>query len=252
MSLINYEKKEHICYITLDRLENLNAMSRELSKRLIESLFDYDSDPELWVAIVTGAGDRAFCVGADLKDASHMNEPEVWETWYVENLLKIKKPLIAAVNGYCLGAGLTLALACDLRVAAQNATFGTPDQKINTVDCYAALALAYFIPPALAMEILFTGESIDAFEAYRIGLVNRVVPIEDLIATAELLAHKICLNGPLAVKACKELARQGRTMATDNGLTLFRELAHKVLNSEDTAEGVSAFLEKRLPVWKCK
>jgi enoyl-CoA hydratase/carnithine racemase len=252
MSILLYEKRDKIGYITLNRAESLNAMSRALSDKLTETLLNLDSDPDVWVGIITGAGDRAFCAGADLKDVEGLGVPEEWEAEYVRKLTSVTKPLIAAVNGYCLGAGFTLALACDLRIASDKASFGTPDQKLNTVDCYASLALTDFIPPAIAMEILLTGDRISAQEAYRVGLVSRVVPPAQLMPTAELLAKKICENGPLALRACKELAKRGRTMTLDEGLCLFKALAHTVLVSEDTREGITAFLEKRPPVWKCR
>jgi enoyl-CoA hydratase/carnithine racemase len=252
MSILLYEKRDKIGYITLNRAESLNAMSRALSDKLTETLLNLDSDPDVWVGIITGAGDRAFCAGADLKDVEGLGVPEEWEAEYVRKLTSVTKPLIAAVNGYCLGAGFTLALACDLRIASDKASFGTPDQKLNTVDCYASLALTDFIPPAIAMEILLTGDRISAQEAYRVGLVSRVVPPAELMPTAELLAKKICENGPLALRACKELAKRGRTMTLDEGLCLFKALAHTVLVSEDTREGITAFLEKRPPVWKCR
>jgi enoyl-CoA hydratase/carnithine racemase len=252
MSILLYEKRGKIGYITLNRPESLNAVSRALSDKLTETLLDFDNDPDVWVGIITGAGDRAFCAGADLKDVEGLGVPEEWEAEYIRKLTSVTKPLIAAVNGYCLGAGFTLALACDLRIASDKASFGTPDQKLNTVDCYASLALTDFIPPAIAMEILLTGERISAQEAYRVGLVSRVVPLAELMSTAELLAKKVCENGPLALRACKELAKRGRTMTLDEGLCLFKALAHTVLVSEDTREGITAFLEKRPPVWRCR
>jgi enoyl-CoA hydratase/carnithine racemase len=252
MGILLYEKRDKIGYITLNRPESLNAVSRALSDKLTETLLDFDNDPDVWVGIITGAGDRAFCAGADLKDVEGLGVPEEWEAEYVRKLTSVTKPLIAAVNGYCLGAGFTLALACDLRIASDKASFGTPDQKLNTVDCYASLALTDFIPPAIAMEILLTGDRISAQEAYRVGLVSRVVPFAELMSTAELLAKKVCENGPLALRACKELAKRGRTMTLDEGLCLFKALAHNVLLSEDTREGITAFLEKRPPVWKCR
>jgi enoyl-CoA hydratase/carnithine racemase len=250
MSMLLYEKKDKIGYITLNRPERLNAMSVELSRRLTAALLDLDNDPDVWVGIVTAAGDRAFCVGADLKDPEHLSGTEEWEADYVKKLTSVKKPLIAAVNGYCLGAGFTLALACDLRIASEKASFGTPDQKLNTVDCYASLMLSRLIPSAIAMEILMTGDRISAQEAYRVSLASHVVPPEELMPTAEMLAKKICSNGPLALWACKELNKRARTISLEDGLCLFKSLAGPILKSEDTREGVTAFFEKRPPNWK--
>ena len=252
MSELLYEKKEHIAYITLNRPERLNAISRDLAAALEESLAAYDHDPGLWACILTGAGEKSFSVGADLKDEKHLFDPEKWEAGFVRNLFFIKKPLIAAINGYCLGAGFTVALACDIRIASENARLGTPDQKLNTVDCAASILLSHVIPSSTAMEILFTGDPIDANEAHRVGLVSRVVPPETLMTEADRIANKICENGPMALKVCKELDRRSRSMTIDESVELFEAMAYKVLRSEDTKEGITAFLEKRKPVWKGK
>ena len=250
MSELEYEKKDHIAYITLNRPERLNAISRDLAAALEEALAEYDTDPDLWACIVTGAGEKSFSVGADLKDEKHHFDPEKWEAAFVRNLFSVKKPIIAAINGYCLGAGFTVALACDIRIASKNAKLGTPDQKLNTVDCAASILLSHLIPSSTAMEILFTGDPIDAQEAHRVGLVSRIVSPEKLMAEAEKIANKICENGPMALKVCKELDRRARSLTIDESVELFEAMAYKVLRSEDTKEGVTAFLEKRKPVWK--
>lgn len=251
MSILMYEKKDKVGYITLNR-PPLNTMSREMSRVLISTLHDMDKDPNIFVGVITGSGDRSFCAGADLADAEHTEAPEEWEADYVWQLTSVKKPLIAAVNGYCLGAGFTLALACDIRITSDKASFGTPDQKLNTIDCYASLMLSRTIPSSVAMKILMTGDRISAQEAYRVGLASRVVPAAELLPTAEVLAQKICGNGPMAIWACKELNKRARTMSLEDGLCLFKTLAGPVLKSEDTREGITAFFEKRPPVWKCK
>jgi len=251
MSVLIYEKKDKVGYITLNR-PPLNTMSRELSRVLISTLHDMDKDPDIFVGVITGSGDRSFCAGADLTDAEHTEASQEWEADYVWQLTSVKKPLIAAVNGYCLGAGFTLALACDIRIASDKASFGTPDQKLNTIDCYASLMLSRLIPASIAMEILMTGDRISAREAYRVGLVSRVLSAAELLSSAEVLAKKICGNGPLALWACKELNKRARTMSLEDGLCLFKSLAGPILKSEDTREGITAFFEKRPPVWKCK
>lgn len=251
MSVLIYEKKDKVGYITLNR-PPLNTMSRELSRALINTLHDMDNDPDIFVGVITGTGERSFCAGADLTDVEHTEASEEWEADYVWRLTSVKKPLIAAVNGYCLGAGFTLALACDIRLASEKASFGTPDQKLNTIDCYASLMLSRLIPASVAMEILMTGDRISAQEAYRVGLVNRVVPSAELVSSASALAQKICGNGPLALWACKELNKRARTMSLEDGLCLFKSLTGPILKSEDTKEGITAFFEKRPPIWKCK
>ena len=252
MTELLYEKREHIASITLNRPQRLNAISRDLAAALEKSLAEYDNDPDLWACILTGAGEKSFSVGADLKDEKHLLDPEKWEAAFVRNLFSIKKPLIAAINGYCLGAGFTIALACDIRIASENARLGTPDQKLNTVDCAASILLSHVIPSSTAMEILFTGDPIDAKEAYRVGLVSRVVPPETLMPEADKIAYKICENGPMALKVCKELDRRARSLTIDESVKLFEAMAYKVLRSEDTKEGITAFLEKRKPVWQGK
>jgi enoyl-CoA hydratase/carnithine racemase len=251
MPVLIYEKKEHVAYITLNR-PPLNAMSRELARELIKAMHDFDNDNNLYVGIVTGTGDRSFCAGADLTDKEHLVDPEGWEADYDWQLANIKKPLIAAVNGYCLGAGFTLALCCDIRIASEKASLGTPDQKLNTVDAYASIMLSRMIPASTAMEVLFTGDRLSAQEAYRVGLVSRIVPPADLITTAEGLARKICNNGPVALWACKEINKRARYLSLDDSLGLFKSVTGPILKMEDTREGITAFFEKRLPVWKLK
>jgi len=252
MSELVYEKKGNVAYITLNRPQRLNAVSRDLAAELEAALAEYDQDSDLWAAIITGSGEKSFSVGADLKDEKHLVDPEKWEASFVRNLFSVKKPLIAAINGYCLGAGFTIAMACDIRLASENAQLGTPDQKLNTVDCAASILLSQMIPASIAMEILFTGDSISAREAYRVGLVNRVVSPDNLMTAAEKIAAKICQNGPLALKVVKALHRSASSLTIDESVALFEALAYKVLRSEDTKEGVTAFLEKRKPVWQGK
>jgi len=252
MSILIYEKKDHVAYITLNRPEKLNTMSVELSRQLIKALHDFDADNDLYVGIVTGAGERSFCAGADLTDPEHIELGVNWEADYDWQLANIKKPLIAAVNGYCLGAGFTLALCCDIRIASDKASLGTPDQKLNTVDAYASIMLSRMIPASTAMEVLMTGDRLSAQEAHRVGLVSRVVPPAELITTATALAKKICGNGPVALWACKEINRRTRYMSLEDSLALFKAITGPILKMDDTREGITAFFEKRPPVWKLK
>lgn len=250
MDTVIFKKKGRVGYITLNRPEKLNTVNRRLAQELLAKLQEFERDDSLWVCVITGTGERSFSAGVDLDDAANIVKPEQWEADYVRGLSAVTKPMIAAVNGYCLGIGLTIALACDLRIASENAFFGTPDQKLNTVDCFASLALAAIIPKAIAMEILFTGEMIDAREAYRIGLVNRVVPPENLFVETDSFIEKVLANGPLALRACKQLVNRSKALSLEDGLLLFESLAARVLSSEDTREGITAFLEKRSPQWK--
>ena len=255
MSELIYEKKGNIAYVTLNRPEKLNALSLELADGLREACHQIDDDPDVWAGIFTGAGDRSFCAGADLNTLDKLlaeSRAHIWEAECVLTYMAVKKPLIAAINGYCLGGGLQLALACDLRIASENAQFGTPDQKINTVDSFVSLALPYMIPSAIAMELILTGDFMDANEAYRVGLVNKVVPQEELLPEATRMAERIFKNGPQAIKAVKQLGRRGRTLPLEIGLELFESLSAKILDMQDTREAIKAFWEKRPPVWKGK
>jgi enoyl-CoA hydratase/carnithine racemase len=251
MSILLYEKKDHIACITLNR-PPLNTMSVELSRQVIKALHDFDNDNNLYVAIITGTGERSFCAGADLTDPEHIEEGVDWEVNWDWQLANVKKPLIGAINGYCLGGGFTLALCCDIRIASEKASMGTPDQKLNTVDAYASIMLSRMIPASIAMEVLMTGDRLSAQEAYRVGLVSRVVPQDQLMPTAEALAKKICGNGPVALWACKELNKRTRYMSLDDSLSLFKALTGPILKMDDTKEGITAFFEKRPPVWKLK
>jgi enoyl-CoA hydratase/carnithine racemase len=252
MAELLVDTQDHVVTITINRPEKANSISRNLSEALIEALQEYDADRRLWAAIITGAGDRFFSAGADLKDENLGHETHAWEARYFESLFSVSKPMIAAVNGWCLGAGFTIALACDLRIASTGARFGTPDQKLNTVDCAASVLLSRMIPSAVAMEILFTGDPIDAEEAYRVGLVNRVVPPADLRASAEDFAARVCANGPLALAAVKKIDREASSLTLSEAAALFATEAERVLASDDTQEGVTAFWEKRKPRWQVR
>ena len=253
MPILLYEKRDHIAIITLNRPDKLNTMSVQLSREVINALHDYDADNNLYAAIVTGTGERSFCAGADLTDPENLEEgAEGWEANYDWQLANIKKPLIAAINGYCLGAGFTLALCCDIRIASEKASMGTPDQKLNTVDAYASIMLSRMIPASSAMEVLMTGDRLSAQEAYRVGIVSRLVPPSELLPTAEAIAKKICNNGPVALWACKEINRRARYMSLDDSLAMFKTIAGPILKMDDTKEGITAFFEKRPPVWKLK
>ena len=253
MSELLIDRNDHVLNLTINRPDKANSISRRFSEELLEALREYDADRQLWVAIITGAGDKFFSAGADLKDDSFREGAHSWEANYFQRLFEVSKPMIAAVNGWCLGAGFGLAMACDLRIASTTAKFGTPDQKLNTVDCAASVLLSRMIPSSIAMEILFTGDPIDAEEAYRVGFVNRVVPPEDLMATAREFAERVCANGPLALAACKKINREARTLSLGEAAALFASEAERVLASHDTqVEGITAYLEKRRPTWKAR
>jgi enoyl-CoA hydratase/carnithine racemase len=255
--MINYAKEGRIAVFTLDRQPAMNAMNVEGLKELSKAMIAFRDDPEVWVGIITGAGEKAFCGGADIKDTlpfmkDHRNDP--WnfppEHW---RGLEVYKPLIAAVNGMALGGGLEIALACDLRIAAENARFGAPEVTLGLIPGWGATQrLPRIIPWCKAAELMFLGKPIDAQEAYRIGLVNKVVPQAELMTAARQWAEAICNVGPLAVQAAKEAMIKGYSLPLDEGLGLESALFGYLLGTEDYKEATTAFIEKRKPVYKAK
>ena len=258
MSALIYEKRGRIAYITLNRPTVLNAINSEVWDGLIQSWINVRDDPEVWIAIVTGAGKKAFSAGADLKEtAEHFAIPEEVRppkspTPDITPMrgIEVWKPFIAAINGICYGAGLELAMACDIRVAADTASFGLPEVRHAVIAGMSGTQkLPRLVPFGMAMEMLLTGDFINAGEAYRIGLVNRVLPSDQVMPTAEAMAKRICENGPLAVRASKELACRGTEVGLLEGLRLEQEIGGRLSKTKDVLEGPKAFAEKRKPVY---
>jgi enoyl-CoA hydratase/carnithine racemase len=254
---IRYDQDGKVVTITIDRPQAMNAMDRETSRELAEAFQDFDRDEQRLVAILTGAGDRAFSAGADLKKmygrAEDGNIREIWDherQWRLGQRLQVWKPVIAAINGYCLAGGLELAMGCDIRIASDTASFGCPEVRWGILHGYGALRLPKTVPLSAAMELLLTGERISAQDAYRLGIVSRVVAPAELMPTARQLAEKICANGPLAVRITKELAWRGLETSTEEVLRLYAALGALVRASEDAREGPRAFAEKRQPRFK--
>lgn len=254
---IKYWKEGKIAIFTINRPEAWNALTMEAMQDLQDAMVDFRDDPDLWVGIVTGAGDKAFCSGADIKDTlafmkEHQNSPWAFPATPMRGL-DLWKPLIAAINGVALGGGLELALACDIRIASENARLGTPEVTLGIIPGWGATQrLPRMIPWAKAAELLFTGKPIDAQEAYRIGLVNKVVPLEQLMPTAKEWAETICRAAPLAVRAAKEAMIRGYSMTLEEGLRLENSLIAYTFGTEDFIEGTAAFAEKRKPEYKAK
>lgn len=251
-----FEKRDRIAYITLNRPEVLNAMHPPLGAELERIWAHYVADPDLWVAILNGAGERAFSAGADLKyrvgeaDEQALRRPVGGGGSVLD---RCWKPIIAAVNGYAVGGGLELALRCDIIVAAEHAQFGLPEARRGLLaDAGGVVKLPRRMPHHLAMGMILTGKFISAREARRMGLVNEVVPMAELIPTAERWAREIMECSPLAVQAAKQVAISTLDLPTEVAMARIEtlEAVRRLRDSEDYAEGPRAFAEKRKPVWK--
>jgi E-phenylitaconyl-CoA hydratase len=252
MPEILFERSSHIATITINRPEAMNALNSAVRRGLAEALTSFRDDAELWVAIVTGTGERAFSAGADLVEMSTRGREDFrdafWEqgTPGINRGLDVGKPVIAAINGYCLAGGLELALACDIRIAAEHAQFGLTEVTRGIIPGGGGTQrLPRLIPLGAALELLFTGERIPAAEALRLGIVNRVVPASEVMAEALRLAERINQNAPLAVRAVKEAALRGLDLPLEQGLRIEAFLSRVVRDTEDSREGPRAFAEKR-------
>ena len=256
MNLI-YKKEGKIATFTLNRPEAFNAMNPELYQELSDALIDFKDDDNVWVGIVTGAGDRAFCAGADIKTMLPKIKSVTDQPWAeppsLYRGLNLWKPVIAAINGIALGGGLELALACDIRIASENALFALPEVTLGLIPGWGGTQrLPRAIPMALAAEMIFTGKRIDAKEAYRIGLVNKVVPIADLMKTTIEMAEALLKPGPLAIRAAKRSMMQGTSESLARGLEIERDMVDYICQTADFTEGTTAFVEKRKPEFKAK
>jgi len=252
-----YEKKGKIAYITINRPDALNALNPETYGELSEALIDFRDDENSWVVIITGAGEKAFCAGADLKEMLPVLEGLRNEWWRLPPTimrgLELWKPVIAAINGFALGGGLELALACDFRIATEKAKLGLPEVTLGLIPGWGGTQrIARVLPKAKAAELLLMGQPIDAQEAYRIGLVNKVVPQSELLSAAEEWAQKLCEIPPLAVRAANEAMCKGLDMTLEEGLDLETKLEDFLFTTEDSKEGRAAWAEKRKPNLKAK
>jgi enoyl-CoA hydratase len=257
------ERREGVLVLTMNRVEKKNALSPEMLVRMAEAWRAFRDDRETHVAILTGAGDTDFCAGGDLELTMPLvtgaRKPETdWDrrlladmTQFTDAILRgfaLYKPVIAAVNGSALGGGTEMANACDLRVAAENAVFGTPEAKVGLLPGGGSISrLPRQIPWAKAMEMLLVGEPFSARDALAMGLVNYVVPRAELMSKARELAAKLAANGPLAVRKIKEGVVRSSGLPLDQALAIENEVSAAVLSSKDAREGPRAFKEKRKP-----
>ena len=258
MDTVLYEVRDKIAFVTINRPQAYNACDQPTYDRLAEVWQDFADNDDAWVAILTGAGDKAFCAGSDIKlNFNAKPEPaDAFDSADRGDLMRgldIWKPIIAAVNGHCNGGGLEMALGCDVRVASENAQFGLGEVRLGLLPGGGGTQrLPRAIPLGNALWMLYTGERIDAQEAYRLGLVNRVVPLAELLETAEAMARKLLEAGPLAVRAIKQAAVKGMSMPLEDGLRLEANLFRLLAMTEDSVEGTRAFAEKRDPEWKAR
>jgi enoyl-CoA hydratase len=248
---IRLEKKNQIAYVTIDRPKVLNALNMATMGELRTAFTDLKQDREVRVVILTGGGEKSFVAGADIGELQKNNPVEAKEYTHrgqavldvIENL---GKPVIACINGFALGGGCEIAMACTMRLASENAKLGQPEVKLGIIPGYGGTQrLPRLVGKGIAMQLLLTGEMISAQEAHRIGLVNEVVPAGQLITRAEAIAQMIIKNAPLAIQYCLEAVNHGMEMTQQEGLFLEASLFAVSCATEDKKEGTSAFMEKR-------
>ncbi len=255
---ILFEKKGAIAYVTVNRPKVLNALNMATMEELRAAFTAIKTNPDIRVAIMTGAGEKAFIAGADIGELSKHDAVAGKEYTHrgqsvldlIENL---GKPVIACINGFALGGGCEVAMACTMRLASDNAKLGQPEVKLGIIPGYGGTQrLPRLVGKGIAMQLVLSGEMITAAEAHRIGLVNEVVPQAELIARAEAIAQKIVANAPLAVQYAMEAVNKGMEMTLQEGLYLEATLFGVCCATEDKTEGTKAFLEKRAPQFKGK
>jgi enoyl-CoA hydratase len=253
LEVILYQKKGAIAYVTLNRPKVLNALNKKALSELRAVFEDARDDESVRGIILTGAGDKAFIAGADIGEMIRDTPAEAEEkTRYGQAVMdlieSLGKPVIAAVNGFALGGGCETAMACTIRLAAENAKFGQPEVKLGIIPGYGGTQrLPRLVGKGLALQLILSGEMISAQEAYRIGLVNEIVPAADLIDRAEAILKKIGANAPLAVKFSLEAVNKGLETSQGEGQLLEAAYFGLCAGTEDKKEGTSAFLDKRAP-----
>ena len=246
-----FEKKQAIAYVTINRPKVLNALNMATMNELRNVFTELRKDPEVRVVVLTGAGEKSFVAGADIGELQKNDPVQAKEYTHrgqavldlIENL---GKPVIACINGFALGGGCEIAMACTMRLASENAKLGQPEVKLGIIPGYGGTQrLPRLVGKGIAMQLLLTGEMISAQEAHRIGLVNEVVPASQLVSRAEAIAQAIVKNAPLAIQYCLEAVNHGMEMTLQEGLFLEASLFSVSCATEDKKEGTTAFLEKR-------
>lgn len=248
---INFRKEKRIGFVTLNRPEVYNALNAALLGELGEVVEEIKKDPDIGVVVLTGAGEKAFVSGADIGEIPASNAILAWATSrdhqsILNQLERLGKPSIAAINGYCLGGGLELAMACTLRIASENAKLGLPELGLGLVPGYGGTQrLTRLVGRGKAFEMILTAKPVDAREAFRIGLVNQVVPLAELIPKAEEMAGSILQNGPTAIRLAMDLLLRGQEMPLDHSMAYESAMTSVSLMSPEAAERLKAFLEKK-------
>src|SRR5450432_3505052 len=252
------EKKNSIAYVTVNRPKVLNALNMTTMEELRAAFTDIKDDASIRVAVLTGSGEKAFIAGADISELAKHGAVSAKEYTQrgqsvLDSIENLGKPVIACINGFALGGGCELALACTMRFASDNAKLGQPEVKLGLIPGYGGTQrLSRLVGKGMAQQLVLTGEMITAAEALRIGLVNEVVPAAELIPRAEAIAAKIIANAPLAVQYAMEAVNRGMEMSLSEGLYLEAVLFAVACATEDKKEGTAAFLEKRVPAFKGK
>jgi enoyl-CoA hydratase len=258
LKFLIYEKSDGIATITLNRPEALNAFSKEVIEEILHALEDIKNDETIRVVVLTGAGEKAFSAGADIKGMIGMNALKARELSLLGERLclaleNLEKPIIAALNGYAVGGGLEVAMSCDLRIASESARVGQTEINIGLIPGWGGTQrLTRLIGKTKAKELVFTGRMIDAKTAEQLGIMNMVVPPDKFKETVRQFALDLASKAPVAVRIAKTLINKGADISLDSALALEREGFGIVASTEDLKEGVSAFTEKRKPIFKGK
>jgi enoyl-CoA hydratase len=257
---IIYEVKDHVAWVTFNRPESMNAMNRQMTGELIEACREVEEDVNVRLAIFTGTGEKAFSAGMDLKERAETvfspierRQQKLTNKIYTQAraVAAITKPTIAAIRGYCVGGGLEFALACDLRVAADDAKLGLTEVRRGIIPgAGGTQRLTRAVGITKAMEMCLTGDTVSGLEAKALGLVNHSVPSAEVLKAAEELANRVLKGAPISVAFIKEAIKKGVELPLEEGLRLEADLSALIGSTEDAKEGPRAFAEKRAPVWK--
>ncbi|GAB6169108.1 short-chain-enoyl-CoA hydratase [Clostridium carnis] len=245
------EKEGNLAIVTINRPKALNALNSETLVDLNTILTDLESDKDIYCVILTGAGEKSFVAGADIAEMKDLNEEQGKEFGLLGNkvfrrLENLDKPVIAAISGFALGGGCEIAMACDIRIASEKAKFGQPEAGLGITPGFGGTQrLPRLVGQGKAKEMIYTGAIIKADEALRVGLVNKVVPLESLMEEAKKMAGMIIANAPIAVKLCKDAINRGMQVDIDTAIVIEAEDFGKCFLTEDQKEGMSAFIERR-------